>query len=182
MKSGWKKIFFWSSLGSIALGAAVALVRKPKKKTLPVWQRIPLDCTKATIYTIEYENSEDAEIQLVRDKYVLLPTAFKVWSVLNPRNSADGEASEGANIYYITHWRSYKKGEIEDERVLDRLYGTISGISAEGDLSPKNYLARGACLAIHECRVGGASNGVETGEVSYSRVPILNYRFDYTPA
>jgi len=180
MKSGWKKIFLWSSLGSVAIGAAVALVRKPKR-TLPLeWQRIPHDCARVTLWTVEYETGQDPEKHLVREKYVLLPTAFKVWSVFDAGTGA-GDALEGANIYHITRWRSLKKGETEEEQVLDRLYGTISGTSTDGDRSPKNHIARGAILAIHECRVGGASNGVETGEIFCSGVPILNYRFDFAP-
>lgn len=147
-----------------------------------MWTRIPLDCVKVTLYTVEYETSQEPEKQLVRDTYVLLPTSFKVWSVLKLGTGSGGDASEGAHVYHITHRRTHKKGEIEEEQMLDRLYGAISSTSAGGEGSPKNYIARGAILAIHECRVGGASNGVETGEVSYSDAPILNYRFDFTPA
>jgi hypothetical protein len=61
----------------------------------------------------------------------------------------------------------------------DRFYGTIAALEPGSNRLIREEIGRGAILGIRKCSVGGASNGVETGEIHRSAAPILNYRFEY---
>jgi len=179
-------MFFWSSLGGVAVGAAVVLARKAHPPQTPPldYQRIPFDCRRASLWTEQYVSKESDNNFSVQDKYVLQLTPFKIWSVLETGGDRVGEKPEGTTIYHVTHLRYAGKADGEgypDEgRLQDRFYGTIAIAGAEGTPSPRNYVTRGGILEIRKCLVGGASNGVETGEVHRSAAPILNYRFEYS--
>ena len=186
MKSGWKRMFFWSSLGGVAVGAAVVLARKAHPTQTPLWdyQRIPVDCRRASLWTEQYVSRECDGNFPAQDKYVLQLTPFKIWSVLETDGGRVGEKPEGTPIYHVTHLRYSGKaggeGYPDEGRLQDRFYGTIAVVRPEDRPSPRNYVARGGILEIRKCLVGGASNGVETGEVHRSAAPILNYRFEYS--
>ncbi len=180
-KTKWKTFFLWSSIGGVALGATVTLARRSRRSPLtsPDLRRIPDKCPQFAIWTERFTIEEEGRPVTAHDKYVLQETPFSVWSVL------DRKGNKGAAIYHVTHLRIVETedsiGEHQDERVLNRFYGTVRVIDLNGKRSAKDVVARGATLEISKCRVGGATNGVETGEVHYSFRPILNYRFEYTP-
>jgi hypothetical protein len=186
MKSGWKRLFFWSSLGGVAVGTAVALARKARPPQLPLleYERIPLGCQRASLWTEQYSSEEGDGSVAAQDKYVLQVTTFKVWSVVEAGGGRPGEKPEGTTIYHVTHLRYAATGGVEgypdDGRLQDRFYGTIAVVRPDGRLGPRNCVARGAILEINKCLVGGGSNGIETGEVHHSASPILNYRFEYS--
>lgn len=178
MKAQWKSLFFWSSLGSLALGATVALTRRVKKSpeaTLDC-REIPRDCERIWAWTAGYTLEVDGQEQLVHDEYLFQATPFKVWSVLDLGAAGETGRRRGAAIYHVTHRRV---GESEKELLADRFYGTLDVVGAQGTGCGANRIARGGTLEIKKCFVGGASNGVETGEVHQSSSPILNYRFDH---
>lgn len=178
MGKSWKKLFLWSSLGSLALGATLALARKPKKTPAPalVFRPIPPDCSRVEIWTGRYRTSgAGGREQIARDKYTLQPTRFKLWSVLDL--GAPSNKPAGTPIYYIAHLRLVDRGEEgEEEVLLERFYGTVSTAGAAGTGRHANCLARGGILEIDKCYVGGASNGVLSGETHRSPEPILNYQ------
>ncbi len=186
MKSGWRRFFFWSSLGGIAAGAAIALARRGHPLEIPPlnYQRIPVDCQQASLWTEQYRSEEGESDFVAQDKYVLQLTPFKVWSVLDSGGDRTGGNLEGATIYHVTHLRYAGRAGVEgypdDGRLQDRFYGTIAVEGPDGALGPRNYVARGGILEIRRCLVGGASNGIETGEVHRSAAPILNYRYEYS--
>jgi hypothetical protein len=70
-------------------------------------------------------------------------------------------------------------GAEAQELTEQMFYGTIRTIDSRSKGCRRNYIARGGILEMHKCYVGGASNGVETGEVHRSNAPLLNYRFEY---
>ncbi len=180
-KTRWKNVLLWSSVGGVALGATVTLARRARRVSppSPELRRIPDNCPQIEIWTERFTVEEQGPPVTAYDKYVLQGTPFSVWSVLDHRGN------QGAAIYHVTHLRILETedsvGEHQEERVLTRFYGTVRVIDANGKRSAKDILARGATLEINKCRVGGATNGVETGELHSSFRPVLNYRFEYTP-
>jgi hypothetical protein len=184
MKSPWKKAFLWSSLGSIAIGTIVAFAKRTRSPQGPAleYRAIPADCQTISLWTEQFKIDDGASDLAVQDKYVLRVTPFKVWSVLE----ADGERVLGAVIYHVTHVRYAEtaggEGYPDEGKLQDRFYGVVSSqISGESG-SRRNQIARGGILEFRKCLVGGAANGVETGEVHRSLAPILNYRFEYISA
>lgn len=178
MGKNWKKLFLWSSLGSLALGATLALARKPKRPPAPalIFRPIPPDTSGVDIWTERYRTGDaDGREQIARDKYTLQPTRFKLWSVLDL--GAPSSRPAGTPIYHIAHFRLVDRGgESEEEVLLGRFYGTVSTAGTEGTGRRTNCLARGGILEIDKCYVGGASNGVLSGETHRSPKPILNYQ------
>ena len=131
------------------------------------------------------ETPENLERMLWREHYVLLPTSFKVWSILDLPVAPGKPNPAGAVIYHVTYSRLVERpganGAAESEEERSQYYGTVSAETVNSKSCGKDSLARGAILEIRECYVGGASNGVETGVVHRSSAPILNYRFEYGP-
>jgi hypothetical protein len=185
MKANYKKLFLWSSLGSIAVGAAIALTRRPKRVpyTPLACRKIPPDCQGVHLWTERFELREGENRRFVHDHYFLQPSRFKVWSVLDLsfKDSAARSAPEGAAIFHITQTRIVENsdGDGKEEYVLDRFYGIVMTVDAvDGTSCCVNSIARGGMLSIRKCYVGGASNGVESGEIHRSTGRILNYRIE----
>jgi hypothetical protein len=187
MNTAWKRLFLWSSIGSIFVGAGLTAARrsKPPKQSIRC-QKIPPDCRRVLVWTEPVQIEVEGITRLERDCYTFQRTPFLVWSVLAVP-TRPGRDPEGARVYHVT--RSHQiEGDEHQQRDLgpveqsrERYYGTIHCMNPEGRICGKNSLARGALLEIRKCRVGGASNGVETGEIHRSVAPVLNYRFEYTP-
>jgi hypothetical protein len=188
MKTNWKRLFIWSSLGGLAVGATVALSRKPRKvaESVLTCRKIPTGCPRILIWTSLYNLVEEGRHGKVRSQYVLQTTPFRVWSILDLTASGAAPHTEGSQVYHIAHWRLPEDaagGEGKDEpRLLDRFYATVRAVRPPEPGCDKNFLARGGFLELNKCRVGGASNGVETGELHLSASPILNFRFEFEPA
>ena len=186
MKSRWKKMFVWSSLGSLAVGVVVALSRKARPPQTPKLEchKIPADCQRVSLWTEQFLEKEGGSDLAIQDKYVLQITPFKIWRVLELSDTAAGEKPQGATVYHVTCLRyagtALGEGYPDEGRLQDRFYGTIATLSLAGKRSPRNYIARGGILEFRKCLVGGASNGVETDEIHRSAAPILNYRFEYS--
>lgn len=178
-------MFVWSSLGSILVGAAVTLARRKRKVAqAPLeLQPIPEDCNRISVWTEHFSGDEDGSSTLAQDRYVIQSTPFKVWSVLDTQESISGSKPAGWRIYHITHLRFNEApavdSELEEGQLQDRFYGTLGAVDPEGTSAFRDRIGRGAIMAVRKCSVGGASNGVETGEVHYSTAPILNFRFEY---
>jgi hypothetical protein len=189
MKPKYKKLFLWSSLGSLAVGAAVALARRPRRADdQPMaCRKLPKVCHGIQLWTERFEVEVWGSRRFVHDRYYLQPTPFKVWSVLDlSYHGAPGRSGpEGAAIYHITHIRSLEQGdsgEAEAEEYLqDRFYGIVTVVDAAGRCCGPNSIARGGMLEIKKCYVGGTANGVESGEVHRSIGRILNYRIEIAP-
>jgi hypothetical protein len=190
MKTNYKRLFLWSSLGSIAVGAAVALARRPRRgEHRPLaCRKIPRDCDGAVLWTERFEVEEQGKRRFAHDRYSLQPTPFKVWSVLDlSLHQPPGESGpEGASIYHVARTRLYEGSgegaEAEGEQLLDRFYGVVTVLDEAGRSCGSNVISRGCILEIKECYVGGSSNGVESGEVHRSAAPLLNYRIEYSPS
>ncbi len=158
MRERLKRAFFWSSVGGLALGAAVALIGKVARKP--------------ALSPLVYEKS------VAHDEYLLQVTPFKVWSFLN--------LQEGIPVYHATVIRHLEPANGENMReqaqIQDRFYGILSATGGPGESPGPNLLARGGFLELRKCSVGGTSNAVETGDVHRSAGLVLNYRFEYTYA
>ncbi|MBZ5495846.1 MAG: hypothetical protein LAP85_05545 [Acidobacteriia bacterium] len=189
MKASYKRLFLWSSLGSIAVGAAVTLARRHRRVAGPplACRKIPRVCDGIHLWTERFEVDEGGRRCFARDRYYLQPTHFKVWSVLDLSfQGAPGRSdSEGAAIYHVAHLRLLEKGDEneaqEEAHLLDRFYGIITVIDAAGRSCGTNSIARGGTIAIRKCYVGGTCNGVESGEIHHSLGRILNYRIEIAP-
>jgi hypothetical protein len=185
MNTKWKQMLVWSSIGGVVLGAAVTLARKkPKDTSRPIaCRKIPGSCKQFSVWTERFDLNEGGERQFAHDQYYFEATPFRVWNVLDLAD-ASKRPQEGASVYHVTHVRAFERWENggwkEEERVRDRFYGTISAVGSDGRSSGRNMIARGATLEIRKCLVGGACNGVETGEKHRSEGKVLNYRWDLT--
>jgi hypothetical protein len=186
MKKNWKKLILWSSLGSLAVGTAVAMTRKPRRRGAEALacRNIPADCAEAVIWTERYRAGEAETGDLVaRDKYILQPTHFKLWSVLDL--GAEGSRPAGIPIYHVSHFRLSESDPAqeknEEETLIERFYATVAVKDAEGQGCAPNCLARGGILEFGKCYVGGTSNGVLSGETHTAPGPVLNYQLDYSP-
>jgi hypothetical protein len=184
MKTKWK-MFLWSSLGSVAVGLTVALMGK-SRGTHPrpqVCRRIPRNCARVLLQTERFETDVDGSTRMAGDEYRLQSTPFKVWSVLDLSGEPGRPKREGAVIYHITHRRLVDATGEEPEAISEELfYGTVRTLNPASKACRRNYIARGGIIEMHKCYVGGASNGVETGEIHRSDAPLLNYRFEYRAA
>jgi hypothetical protein len=181
MEKRLKKMFLFSSLGSVLVGTGIALARKKTAPVCPASQvrRIPPDCRKIVILTEALLAADGKELR--REQYLLQKTAFKVWSVLDLPVVPEKDNPGGATVYYVT-WSEIREtpGQASrSEKEKGRFYGTIAATVPAEMVPRKNFIARGTVLQIRKCYVGGASNGVETGEIHKSAAPVLNYRFEY---
>ncbi len=182
MKAKYKSMFFWSSLGSIAVGAAFTLARRSRKHDPHplACRKIPKECHGVSLWTERFEVDDAGSLRYAHDRYYLQPTPFKVWNVLDldfhaaPRKPG----LEGAAIHHVTHWRLLEDNP-DGEQMQDRFYGVVTVVDSSGKSCGNNCIARRGILEIKRCYVGGSSNGVESGEVHRSLAPILNYRIDY---
>ncbi len=185
MKAQWKRMFVWSSLGSVLLGTAIALARKARKPQQPPleMQTIPGGCNRISVWTEHFQIKENDSAAAVQDRYLLQGTPFKVWSVLEAQDDPAQSGPAGWRIYHVSHLRFYDTSSAEalaeEGQLQDRFYGTITALEPGNDRPIREEIGRGASLAIRKCSVGGASNGVETGEIHISAAPILNFRFEY---
>jgi hypothetical protein len=170
------------------LGTVGAFSKKPRSAQMPQMDsyKIPPNCQTVSLWTEQFRAGSGPDAPAVQDKYILRVTPFKVWSVLGFGEKPTGGRQEGATIYHITHVRYVAlaggQGYPDEGKLQDRFYGTPSVLDIDGKHSRRNHVARGRVLEIRKCRVGGASNGVETDEVHRSMAPILNYRFEYISA
>lgn len=186
MVKNWKRALFWSSLGSVAIGAAVALVRKPKQRDAREFlcRPIPADCDEVVIWTERFQAGEmDQPDAVARDKYMLQRTLFKLWSVLDV--GLDQGKPAGAPIYHVSRYRLVDRAAgaavAEEERPVERFYGTVATRRPGSEKAAGNCIGRGGRLEIEKCYVGGSSNGVLSGEIHVSSGPILNFRFRRIP-
>src|SRR5262245_41350709 len=185
MKPKWKRVFILSSLGSVALGTTLSLVRKSRKPVLPPLadKKIPPECQSISLWTERFRTERDGVVRPAYDKYLLQPTGFKLWSILGP--ASDEVNDEGVPIYHVTVTRYIAFGEVKEERKdaepPQKFSGTITVTNSSGKSPGPNYRARGGILEIRKCNVGGATNGVESGEMHRSEGRLLNYRLEYTP-
>jgi hypothetical protein len=190
MRPNYKRLFLWSSLGSVALGAAVTLARRSRRIERPslACRKIPRECHGVTLWTERFKVEEQGTRLFAHDRYFLQPTSFKVWSVLDltPLDSPGRPVAEGEAIYHVTYVRLLEEGHAsrdqEEEHLQDRFYGVVTMLDRTGQTCVSGCIARGGLLEIKKCYVGGSSNGVESGEVHRSLAPILNYRIEYTSA
>jgi len=178
-------MFVWSSLASAVLGTAIAIARKARKAPpAPLdLHPIPSDCNRISVWTEHLLTTDNGSSALVQDRYLLQGTSFKVWSVLDPASASAHTVPAGRRIYHVTHLRFYDVPAAEDTpeegQLQDRFYGTIAALEPGSNRFKLEEIGRGAILGIRKCSVGGASNGVETGEIHCSAAPVLNYRFEY---
>jgi hypothetical protein len=185
MKPKWKRVFIFSSLGSLAVGTTLSLVRRSRKPKLPplAYKKIPAECQRISLWTERFRTEKDGVERPAYDKYLLQATRFKLWNILDLARDELNE--EGVPIYHVTVTRYIEFGEVKEEREeaepAQKFYGTIAVINSSGKSPGPNYLARGGILEIRKCSVGGATNGVETGETHRSEGRVLNYRLEYTP-
>ena len=190
MKENYRKWFLWSSLGSLAVGAAVTLARRTRRiESRPFsCRKLPRECHEIVLWTERFEVEEQGARFFVHDRYGLQPTSFKVWSILDlPSAGLSGSAGpEGSAIYHVTRMRIADEADgisMKLEPPLqERFYGVIAVLDPSGRFVAGGAIARGGILEIKKCYVGGSSNGVESGEIHRSEAPILNYRIEYGPA
>ncbi len=187
MKAKPKNWFLWSSLGGLAVGAAVAWARRgAHKHDQPLaCRKIPHDCPALVLWTEQFAIEEPEGGRFAHDRYYLQPTRFKVWRILDlsPSRLTGGSRTEGAFIYHVSHVRVqdavHDSSAPEEEHLLERFYGVITVVDSSGAACGDNAIARGGILEINKCYVGGSDNGVETGEIHRAAAPILNYRIEY---
>ena len=183
MKTNYRRLLLWSSIGGIAVGAAVALARRPRRAAARIlaWRKIPRQCQGVLLWTERFAIEEKGVRLYAHDRYYLQATPFKVWSVLDLsfQGAPGASGPEGAGIYHVTHTRLLENHH-DEEHLRDRFYGVVAVLDAAGRSCGANCIARGGTLEIKKCFVGGSSNGVESGEVHRSHSLILNYRIDYT--
>lgn len=183
MRVRWKKLFLWSSLGSITLALAVSVARKTGKRAPAAlrFQRIPPDCSSLTIRTGAFSVEQGGNRSLVSDEYALQKTSFKVWNVLELQPQPAAVNLQGTVIYHVSQIRRrHTPGTAKDSELVERFYGTIRSVSPDSPAPRKDELARGAILEIARCYVGGASNGVETGEMHRSGAAVSDFAFHRT--
>ena len=187
MKAKFKRLFLWSSIGSIAAGAALAVARKSRKpESRPLsCRKLPAECLRATLWTGQFEVEENGERRLAHDRYILQPTGFRVWSILDlpARGASFQQRPAGSAIYHVTRARQFESSEREEtapqDQLVERFYGIVTVADDKKHAYKPNAIARGRFLEIRKCYVGGASNGVESGEVHRSLGRILNYRIEF---
>lgn len=183
MNAKWKQMFIWSSIGGAVLGAAATLARKKRRDAgRPlVCRKVPAGCAQFCVWTERFTLEKGGQRQCAHDRYFFEATPFKVWNVLDLAD-ANKRLQDGSPVYHVTHMRNFEKWQNgswqEEEQVIDRYYGTITAIGNDGKPCGRNMMARGGILEIRRCLVGGASNGVETGDKYRSKGRILNYRWD----
>jgi hypothetical protein len=185
MRSKWANAFLWSTLGGAAVGAAAVLAGNRRRKQAPVLrcQRIPEGCSRIVLRTEAFQMENAEGVYTYHDTYILQVTPFKAWSVMELPPTPGRPGAEGSRVFHVTHLRTRDgvDAQATEESVLDRYYGTIALLDPTGESCGRNRLARGGILQVAECLVGGAANGVETGNLRHSAAPILNFRFEYTP-
>ena len=183
MFSNWKKLFLWSSLGGLALGATVTLTRRSRKASTPLeFYRIPAESPRIRLWTERLSQVSNGQGFTLHMEYLLQPTSFRLWNLLDPPESSQeslADAARGIPIYHVSMAPHVEDTTPRIDFALkeEKFYGTVAVLDDSGRPFRSNHVARGGYLQIRKCLVGGAKNGVETGEIHVSSSPILNYRF-----
>ena len=189
MNKKLKKIFLWSSLGSLALGTTVALTRRQGRRASValVCRPIPRDGREIVLWTERFRISEAGKEVFARDQYVLQSTHFRLWNVLDLGMTSNSRKPSSTPIYHISHSRKLEPygengaGGEEEDRLLERFYGTVAVSDSWGRGYASSCIARGGILKFDQCYVGGSSNGVLSGKTHISCAPVLNYQIEYGP-
>jgi len=187
MKANYRRWFLWSSFGGLAVGAVVAMTRRTRRLARgPLsCRKLPGECREIVLWTERFEAEDMESRSFMHDRYVLQPTPFRVWSILDlpaAEESRKPEA-EGSAVFHVTRTRIKDEADGNATQPAppqpERFYGLVGILDPSGRVSTGNSIARGGILEIRKCYVGGASNGVESGEIHHSAAPILNYRIFY---
>jgi hypothetical protein len=186
MEANYRKWFLWSSLGSLAFGAAVALARRTRRMEIrPLFcRKLPRECHEIVLWTERFEVEDQGTRFFVHDRYAFQPTSFKVWGILDLPSAGQTGSSrrEGSAIYHVTRTRIADEANGISVKLApplqERFYGVVSVLDSSGRICAGSAIARGGFLEIKKCYVGGSSNGVESGEIHRSAAPILNYRIE----
>ncbi|MBI3939264.1 MAG: hypothetical protein HY315_00380 [Acidobacteria bacterium] len=170
-------------LGGLALGSTIFLAKKKTEPLPPPWW-IPEKPGPFSILTEEMEWTHEDQHLRSHLEYSCQPTQFRVYNLLNLelyRVQREGGSKEGGDpVFHITlkvHlWGPDQKvTAIEDER----FYATIHAHRGKTGTTLASAVQVGRYVEFRKCHVGGALNGVETGERVVSMAPVKEIRLGY---
>ncbi len=179
----WKKLGLGVGglfLSGIALGSTVFFARK-KTEPLPPPYWIPEPPTPFSILTDEIEGKHDKQSFRSYLEYFCQPTQFRVWTLVDldlyrvQRQS--GPAMNGHPIFHITS-RIHLRGSDGTTTTIDdeRFYATIHTHRGKSLTTLASCIQVGKFVEFRKCHVGGALNGIETGERMVSMAPVKEIR------
>ncbi len=165
------------------MGATITLSRRSRKASTPLdLYPIPTGSPRIRLWTERFSQVSNGQGFTLHMEYLLQPTSFRLWNVLNPPESSQeslADAEQGIPIYHVSVAPHVEDAtpQVDFPVKEEKFYGTVAMLDDSGRPFRSNHVARGRCLQIRKCLVGGAKNGVETGEIHVSSSPVLNYRF-----
>ncbi|MBI2821428.1 MAG: hypothetical protein HYX74_04335 [Acidobacteria bacterium] len=167
-------------LSGIALGSTVFMARK-KRVPLPAPWWIPEKPEPFSIVTDELEWSHENQRYRSHLEYFCQPTQFRLWNLLDLDlyrvRHEQGQAMRGDSIFHVilkVHLRGKDKGVVTLEE--ERFYATIHTHRGSGTTTLASAVQVGRYVEFRKCHVGGAPNGIETGERVVSMAPVQEIR------
>ncbi len=169
----WKKLAL-SGLGAAVVGLAAVMVGRRRRKKSPVVTPIP-DPTESFRLRTEADGTGHRGAPRRRENFLCKPTQFRVWGLLD---QPAGDGRPGGNPVYLVRPETEWVEADQDPKLVpgERFYATIHYLPEGRMKSIPNAVAVGAPLEFRKCQVGGASNGVETGE-RVATLPVVGFQF-----
>lgn len=171
-------------LSGLALGSTVFLSRKKAEEPLPAPWWIPEKAEPFSILIEEMEWKHEGRTVHSYLEYCCQPTQFRVYNLLNLelyrlQREAGRKGGSGDPIFHVTLKAHLREGEqaattVEDER----FYATIHAHRGNTGTALASAVQVGRFVEFRKCHVGGALNGVESGErlVSMAAVKEITFR------
>ena len=169
-------------LSGLALGSTVVLSRRRKQpETLPPPWLIPENPGPFSIVTEELEWTDENQRFRSRREYDCQPTQFRVWRLMDLdlyRVRREGnDRMSGYPVFHVTPklsvWGADGKITSVDE---ERFYATIYAHRGKTETTLASCVQVGRYVEFRKCHVGGALNGIETGERVVSMAPVREVR------
>jgi hypothetical protein len=181
----WKRIGLGLGglfLSGLALGSTVVLSRKRKQpETLPPPWLIPENPGPFSIVTEELEWAHENQRFRSTLEYYCQPTQFRVWRLMDldlyrVRREGNDKMS-GHPVFHVTPKLSLRD---VDEKITpvdeERFYATIHAHRGRTETTLASCVQVGRNVEFRKCHVGGALNGIETGERLVSMAPVKEVR------
>ncbi len=157
-----KKFSIISGIGGTLLGGFLLLKNKKQNKI----EGKPIDLDESVkwifISTEKYSEPIDGELRTCYIEYILEKTNFFVVNILSSEKNT-------LPIYYVTPTRVVEVGNGKIESSADSFYAVVGIPGEKGKRDKLCKIQKGKKLVFHTCIVGGAKNGVFTGDKLYSK-------------
>ena len=171
LKKNWKRVALASGAGGILFGGAVIAYKKGYVGNPNPAVPVPDGLDEAVLHTQPFEVRVSEQVRSFRCIYHLVPTRFRIWSVLEERK-------QGHPVYFITPTR-YQLGPELPGMVyqMESFYAAVGIPRFFKRRDLLDHVRKDSPLVFHLAVVGGGTHGIPTGEKVISAGKLADWEF-----